>query len=79
MGGGGGRDPYFTFLIFHKQDRYHWRIQGVPLVHAPHKDPFLSFSHTFLPKSVRVRGCHPPQGEILDPPLAISDALSMSR
>ena len=42
----------------------------------PQQDQFLSFSHTFLPKSVCVRGwCPPPMGqcppqwEILDPPL----------
>ena len=42
---------------------------------APQRDPILSFSHTFLPKSTHVRGWHspnglaPPQREILDPPL----------
>ena len=47
------------------------RCQHVP----PQQDPFLSFLHTFLPKSVRVEGWHPrnglvpPQREILDPPL----------
>ena len=42
----------------------------------PQQDPFLSFLHTFLLKSVHVRGWHPPpmgrcppQWEILDPPL----------
>ena len=35
----------------------------------PQQDPFLSFSHTFLPKSVRVGGWCPPQWEILDLPL----------
>ena len=42
------------------------------------QDPFLSFSHTFSPKSVRVGGwCPPPNGsappqqEILDLPLVI--------
>ena len=48
---------------------------GVPLVHAPQQDPFLSFLHTFLPKSVHIGGWHPPkwvgapQWEILVPPL----------
>ena len=40
----------------------------------PQQDPILSFSHIFLPKSMRVRGRRPhgsvaPQQEILDPPL----------
>ena len=57
----------------------HWWIWGVPPVHAPppQQDPFLSFSHMFLLKSVRIGGRHPsngsvpppPQWEILDPPL----------
>ena len=33
------------------------------------QDPFLLFLHTFLLKSVRVGGRHPPQQEILDLPL----------
>ena len=43
----------------------------------PQQDQFLSFSHTFLPKSVCVRGwCPPnrlvpPQREILDLPLTL--------
>ena len=50
-------------------------------MHPPQQDPFLSFSHTFLPKSVHVRGQRPPsppmgrrppQREILDPPLQFS-------
>ena len=28
----------------------------------PQQDPFLLFLHTFLPKSVRVRGQRPPMG-----------------
>ena len=35
--------------------------RGVP-AHAPLHDPILSFSHTFLPKSARIRGSHPPNG-----------------
>ena len=36
--------------------------------HAPPQwDPILSFSHTFLPKSTRVRGWHPPNGSVLSP------------
>ena len=35
----------------------------------PQQDQFLSFSHTFSPKSVRIGGWRPPQREILDPPL----------
>ena len=39
----------------------------------PQQDQFLLFSHTFLPKSVRIGGWRPPppppQREILDPPL----------
>ena len=37
----------------------------------PQQDQFLSFSHTFSPKSVRVGGWCPPQREILDPPLQV--------
>ena len=47
---------------------------GGAAVHAPpppQQDQFLSFSHTFLPKSVCIGGWRPPppQREILDPPL----------
>ena len=35
----------------------------------PQQDQFLSFSHTFSLKSVRIGGWRPPQREILDPPL----------
>ena len=31
-------------------------------MHPPQQDPFLLFLHTFLPKSVRVRGRRPPMG-----------------
>ena len=59
---------------------YHWRIQGAPPAPPPpppppQQDQFLSFLHTFLPKSVRIGGWRPPTGrrppqrEILDPPL----------
>ena len=34
----------------------------------PQQDQFLSFSHTFLPKSIRVRGWHPPTGRRPPPP-----------
>ena len=37
----------------------------------PQQDPFLSFSHMFLLKSVRIGGRRPPQREILDPPLLV--------
>ena len=57
----------------------HWRIQGGVLpAQAPHpqRDPILLLLHMFLPKSAHIRGqCpppmaqHPPQEEILDPPL----------
>ena len=57
----------------------HWQIQGAPPAHAPpQQDQFLSFSHTFLPKSVCVggwcppNGSAPPQWEILDPPLRMT-------
>ena len=33
----------------------------------PEQDPFLSFSHTFLPKSACVRGQHPPDGSAPPP------------
>ena len=48
---------------------------GAPQRVPPQQDQFLSFSHTFLLKSVRVRGWRPPNGsappqqEILDLPL----------
>ena len=49
---------------------------GAPPAHAPpQQNQFLSFSHTFLPKSVPIGGWHPPNGsappqwDILDPPL----------
>ena len=45
------------------------RIQGTPLLHAPKRDPILSFSHTLLPKSTHVRRWPPPKWEILDPQL----------
>ena len=41
----------------------YWGIQGAPPVCAPQQDLFLSFSHTFLPKSVRVGGRRPPNGK----------------
>ena len=46
----------------------HWRIQGgaagtcPPPPPPPQQDPFLLFSHTFSPKSVRIGGQHPPNG-----------------
>ena len=44
---------------------------GAAGARPPQQDQFLSFLHTFLPKSVRIGGWHPPppQREILDPPL----------
>ena len=33
---------------------------GAPPACAPQQDPILSFSHVFLPKSVRVGDWHPP-------------------
>ena len=47
---------------------------GAAGARAPQQDQFLSFSHTFLPKSMHRRlvppnGLVPPQWEILDPPL----------
>ena len=50
---------------------------GALPVHAPQQDPFLSYLHMFLLKSVCVKGWHPPNGsappqwEILDPPLLL--------
>ena len=43
--------------------------RGVPPAHAPppQQDPFLLFSHTFSPKSIRVRGWHPPNGPVPPP------------
>ena len=40
----------------------HWRIQGgaAGAPPPPQQDPFLSFSHTFSPKSVHVGGRRPP-------------------
>ena len=35
---------------------------GVPPACAPQQDPILSFSHTFLLKSIRIRGSCPPNG-----------------
>ena len=49
--------------------------RGAPRHVPPQQDQFLSFSHMFSPKSVRIRGWHPPNGsvppqqKILDPPL----------
>ena len=48
----------------------HWRIQGGGAPRRgppPQQDQFLSFSHTFSPKSVRVRGWHPPNGSAPPP------------
>ena len=54
----------------HVGNTFHWQIQGAPLVLPPILDPILSISHTFLPKSTRVTGWHPPpQRKILDQPL----------
>ena len=39
----------------------HWRIQGA-LPAPPVQDQFLSFLHTFLPKSACVGGWRPPTG-----------------
>ena len=52
-------------------------LGGMPGARHPLWDPILLFSHTFSPKSTRVRGpcppngCTPPLREILDPPLAL--------
>ena len=51
--------------------------RGAPPARVPQQDQFLLFLHTFLPKSVRVGGWHPPNGsappqqEILDLPLVV--------
>ena len=37
---------------------------GVPGACHPLRDPILSFSHTFSPKSAHVRGPHPPNGSM---------------
>ena len=51
------------------------RSRGCPQHVPPKQDPIPSFLHMFSPKSLHVRGQHPPNGsvppqwEILDPPL----------
>ena len=47
----------------------HWWIQGGPRRRAPppQQDQFLSFSHMFSPKSVRIRGWHPLQWFVAPP------------
>ena len=54
----------------------HWRIQGALPMRTPQQDPILSFLHTFSPKVPASKvstppwlGTHPPQREILYPPL----------
>ena len=50
---------------------------GAPRRPPPQQDQFLSFSHTFSLKSVRVGGWRPPpQREILDPPLVSFQTLN---
>ena len=61
----------------------HWQNQGgTASTCPPQQDQLLLFSHTFLPKSVRVRGWHPPMGRCpptgnpgsataLDPPMIL--------
>ena len=71
-------------IILFLMVRHHWRIQGAPPAPPPppppQQDPFLSFLHTFLPKSVRIGGWRPPTGwrppptGILDPPLDMKTA-----
>ena len=64
--------------FFHDADYWWIYIQNLP-PHTPIRDPILSFSHTFSPKSARIGGQCPPQNgsmptpprEILDPPLQI--------
>ena len=69
-------DQTVYFYFFKITECYHWRIQGGATgTPPPQQDPFLPFSHTFLPKSVCVRGWRTPQWvgapqrEILDLPL----------
>ena len=58
-----GTTIIFTENIDNKNafDRCHWQIQGGTAGTPPQQDPFLLFSHTFLLKSVHIRGWHPPQ------------------
>ena len=63
-------------ILVNKYIPIHWRIQGGAAgARPPQQDQILSFSHTFLPKSVQIGGWHPPNGlappqeEILDLPL----------
>ena len=46
----------------------HWRIRGAPRRAPPQQDQFLSFSHTFLPKSVCVGVWRPPPQRVGGPP-----------
>ena len=41
---------------------WRWRIQGAPPAPSPQRDPILSFSHMFLPKSPCVGSRRPPTG-----------------
>ena len=54
------------YLLYDTTETYieHWRIQGGAAgTRPPQQDQFLSFLHTFLPKSVRVGGWRPPNGK----------------
>ena len=59
--------PRFTRLVKRNvTNKYlghnHWQIQGALPVAPPQRDPILSFSHMFLPKSTHVGSWRPPTG-----------------
>ena len=51
-----------------KSETYSLADPGAPRRAPPQQDQFLSFSHTFSPKSVRIRGWHPPPPNGSAPP-----------
>ena len=51
-----------------KSETYSLADPGGAAARAPQQDQFLSFSHTFSPKSVRIRGWRPPPNGSAPPP-----------
>ena len=69
-------DVCIDICVMMSSDLYALADPGGAASMPPQQDPFLSFSHTFLPKSVCIGGQHSHQWEILDPPL-VQDVQSL--